>query len=114
MRPQEGAGRYRHRVWLMRKLKVETGKGGFTSDWSPVFPFRAEVVALSGREAMVDQVLEGVRVYRVTTRWRADILLTDQLRLADGTLLNVRSADDPKGLRRDLEIVADTLATTGG
>lgn len=109
-----GAGRRRGRVTILRQIKQPTGKGGFTSGWDEVATVRAEVLALTGRESLVEHVLQGVTIYRITMRWRGDVTPADQLRLTDGRLLNIRSADDPNQRRHDLVIIADTQATTGG
>jgi SPP1 family predicted phage head-tail adaptor len=107
------AGRRRGRVTILRQVKQSTGKGGFTVAWTDVATVKAEVLALTGRESLVEHVLQGIAVYRITIRWRGDVKPADQLRLADGRLLNIRSADDSTGRRHDLVIIADTLATTG-
>lgn len=108
------AGRLRSRITILRQSKAPTGKGGFTATWTgDPKPIAAEVIAISGREDTIDHVLQGVSVYRITVRWRADLSVREQLRLADGRVLNIKSADDPDGRRRDLLIIADTVATTG-
>jgi hypothetical protein len=40
------------------------------------------VTALDGREVVMDQVLQGISVYRVRIRWRSDLTTEDQLRAA--------------------------------
>lgn len=108
------AGRLRSRVAIMRQTQVATGKGGFTASWNAdPKPIAAEVIAISGREDTIDHVLQGISVYRITVRWRANLSPREQLRLANGQVLNIKSADDPDGRRRDLVIIADTVATTG-
>lgn len=108
-----GAGRRRSRVTITRQDDVPTGKGGFTVGWSDVATVRAEVLALTGRESLIDHVLQGIAVYRITMRWRDDVSPRNQLRLSNGQLLNIRSADDPNQRRQDLVIIADTQSTTG-
>ncbi|MEZ0495404.1 phage head closure protein [Sphingomonas sp. IW22] len=98
---------------LLRQTKQPTGKGGFTTGWQDVATVRAHVVALTGRESLVDHVLQGIAVYRITIVWRGDITPKDQIRLDDGRILNIRLADDIDGRRRDLVIVAGTVAATG-
>jgi SPP1 family predicted phage head-tail adaptor len=100
------AGRLRNRVEIMRLLDVDNGKGGYTSTWKPVSKLYAEVVGLDGREAVIGQALQGISVFRVTVRWRRDVLPTDQLRY-EGQVLNIKSISDPTGRREVLVILAD-------
>ena len=106
------AGRLRQRVDLMRAAKVDNGKGGYVTTWSPFEEgVPAEVLGRTGSEALRDKVLLGVRVYRVTIRHREDVQPKDQLRYG-GEDLNIRSAIDPDGRREQLVMVADTDGAT--
>lgn len=99
----------RHRVDLVRTTRTPTGKGGNTvtvEDIATSIP--AEVLGVTGSEAVREKLLGGIRVYRVTLRYREDVQLTDQLRLAGGQIVNIRSAVDEKGTRRELVIHADS------
>lgn len=102
------AGRYRQRVTLMRKTRTVDGDGNNRTAWKAVgAPIRAEVLAISGREAIIGRALQGVQFFEITIRYRTDIDDDDQL--AFGALtLNVRSALDVTGRRRELKILADT------
>jgi SPP1 family predicted phage head-tail adaptor len=102
------AGRLRQRIDIMRSTKVDNGKGGYTTTWAAAAQaVPAEVIGLTGTEAVREKVLRGVRVYQITTRYRADLQPKDQARF-DGEDLNIRSAIDPDGRRERLVIVADT------
>lgn len=68
----------------------------------------AEVECLNGREALIAGALQGIASFQVTVRWRADVAVADQVRLADGRDLNIRSAEDIDGRREWLVIMADT------
>lgn len=103
----------RDRVVLLREVSVPTGKGGFDTSWQPVGdPIPAEVIAERGREETIERVLRGARVYRVTIRWRGDVLLTDRLQLGTETV-NIRSAVDPTSRREELLIIGDTEGVDG-
>lgn len=105
------AGRLRQRVDIVRLEDVDDGRGGFTSSSTPIAAnVPAEVLALSGREEVLDKVLRGVRVYRVTLRHRTGVQEKDQL-LYGSEKLNIRSAIDPDGRRERLVIMADTDGT---
>lgn len=106
------AGRLRQRVTIMRKTVVDNGTGGSTTSWNAVATdVPAEVIMLTGSEAVQEKVLRGIRVFQATMRWRADLLPKDQLRYG-GDDLNIRSAIDPDGRRERLVIIADTEGAT--
>lgn len=101
-------GRLNRRIELMRATVEVTRGEPIITGWSAVTKLWAEVIGQNGREAVIARVLEGISVYRITIRWRGDILPSDQIRL-NGTLdLNIRSISDPDGTREQLMIIADT------
>jgi SPP1 family predicted phage head-tail adaptor len=120
MRPL-GAGDLRHRLKVRRVTEIPKGKGGYTSDWGDYADVAAAVESLDGREVVMDQALQGISTFRIRIRWRADLKTEDQLRSSDGCFgydvqgkardVNIRSAVDPDGLRRQLVIMADTAST---
>jgi head-tail adaptor len=65
------AGRLRHRVRIEEKGRVSNGQGGWTSGWAPVATVRAEIIGLSGAEALQQGVQRNVQQWRVTMRARA-------------------------------------------
>lgn len=102
------ASRLRDRVDITRATKVDNGKGGYTTSWAVVAAaVPAEVIGLTGTETVQEKVLRGIRVVKVTLRWRSDLQPKDQLR-SSGEDLNIRSAIDPDGRRERLVIIADT------
>ncbi|WCT78882.1 phage head closure protein [Novosphingobium humi] len=104
-----GAGRLRHPIKIRRAVLVNNGRGGQTKQWQTIASPRAEIIGLDGREAMIGHALTGISVSRVTIRWRAGILATDQVRLADGTNLAIAAPPyDPFGTRKWLTILATT------
>ena len=106
----------RQRVDIVRPTETPTGKGGYVTAFPPVaLSVAAEVIGLTGGEAVVEKVLQGLSLYRITLRWRADIKPKDQLRYGEQDL-NITSAVDPDGRREALVILATTegaLATVG-
>lgn len=102
------AGRLRQRIAIMRRTLVDDEQGGYVGTWSAVeADVPAEVLGLTGTEAVRERVLRGIRVYQLTIRWRADLQPKDQL-LYGTEDLNIRSAVDPDGRRERLLILADT------
>ncbi|OWK27576.1 head-tail adaptor protein [Sphingomonas dokdonensis] len=106
------AGELRHRIDIVRSAKTPTGRGGFTETVATIAGnVAAKVEGLTGTEAVKEKVLRGVRVYRLTIRWRPGILTSDRISYSgDPEPLNIRSAVDLDGRRRWLVIHADTEA----
>lgn len=101
------AGRYRQKVDIMRATKTRDGSG-YVTTWGPhVAGVPAQVVGLAGREGVMEKVFQSVRVFEITMRYRADLQPDDQLRW-DGVDLNILSAEDREGRRRELVIIAET------
>ncbi|WP_230630691.1 phage head closure protein [Sphingomonas sp. Leaf37] len=101
------AGRLRDRVDIVRATKVDNG-GGYVTTWAAIAPaVPAEVIGLTGTEAVREKVLRSVSVYQITMRYRADLQPKDQVRF-NGVDLNIRSSVDPDGRRERLVIIADT------
>ena len=105
------SGRLRSRVTIRRLTIGDDGHGGPTRTWNTLATVAAEVISQNGREAVIAGALQGVSAYRVTIRWRADPpRAADQLRLDDGTDLNIRTCDDTDRRREQLVIFADTAS----
>lgn len=106
------AGQLRHRIGIVRPTSTPTGRGGFKETLAPIASDVAALVEdLTGTEAVKEKVLRGIRVYRITVRWRAGIVTSDRISYAgDPDPLNIRSAVDADGRRRWLIIHADTEA----
>lgn len=101
------SGRLNRRVDILKQSEVDDGLGGSAIVWVPVAErVAAEVKGLSGREVMLEKVLQGVTVYRITLRHRP-FDMAWQIRYGAQDL-NVRSAVDPDGRRDELVIIADT------
>lgn len=102
------AGRLRDRVDFLKPTKVDDERGGYRTDLVTIaLNVPAEVKGITGSEAVREKVLRGIRVFEITTRYRSDIDPTCQVRF--GSIdLNVRSAIDEQGKRRELVILADS------
>ena len=96
----------RHRIVITRLVRTQNAKGGFDAVPTTVATTHAKIEGLNGRESVIAMGLEGISVYRLTIRWRAGILQSDQIMLPGGKLLNISSVSDPDGLRKWLVIVA--------
>lgn len=97
----------RHKLLIRRVTEVDDNKGAYTTSWATIAEPWAEAEALSGRESVTDQVLQSLCVYRFRIRWDDNIHSADQVRFG-GINLNITSATDPIGTRRDMIIIATT------
>lgn len=103
------AGRLNQRITIRRSVDLDDGRGGQSAVWSTIASVWAEVINLNGREAVLAGALQGISSWRITIRWRAGVLPSDQI--VHGDLhLNVTAADDPDGQRDRLVIFADNQA----
>lgn len=98
------------RIVVFAKSEVDNGAGGWTEIYTKIAQPWAEVKGLDGRESVMNQVLQGISVYRIRVRYRDDVTDTCQI-YHDGRVLNIRSAVDPDGAREQLLIMADTAST---
>ena len=91
-----GTGRLKELVSIQRETRTSNGQGGYTTSWSEVAKVRAEIIGLSGDEALAAGVERSVQQWRVTIRRRSDISPKNRIQWG-GQLLDVRSAiPDPK------------------
>lgn len=95
------AGRLNKRVRIEAKGTTDNGQGGRSVSWSLVKVVSAEVIGLSGDEALKANVLRAVLQWRVTIRRRDDVTtqhrLVGQTRPFVGEIFNIRSImPDPK------------------
>ena len=111
MKPLSAAD-LRHRITISASVETDNGRGGSATAWTPIAKPWAEVLGLDGRESVMNKVLQGVSVYRIRIRYRADIEPKQQIRFGSATL-NIKSVSDPFGTRRELVIMADTESTLG-
>ncbi len=104
------AGRFRTPITIFRIAEVDNGRGGYTNQVQPVADVRAEVTGLGGSETVVNQVLQGISLYSIRIRYRTDVDAACQIRYG-AVALNIKSAVDPDGRRRELVITAGSDST---
>ncbi|MFO0863540.1 MAG: phage head closure protein [Gemmataceae bacterium] len=72
--------------------------GEVVGDWNPIGTFWAEVLSLSGSEAVEGDMIGATTVYRVTMRYRSDV--TEAWRILwNGLDLRIESVGRPEGNR---------------
>jgi SPP1 family predicted phage head-tail adaptor len=74
------AGTLDRRVTLQRQFSTRDAYGGETISWIDVATVWASVSAISGREFLQSQQIEGETTYKVVIRWLAGIT-TSKLRV---------------------------------
>jgi SPP1 family predicted phage head-tail adaptor len=85
------AGRLRERVTIEGPTRVSNGQGGWTTGWADVADkVPAEIIAMSGDEALRLNVETSTVRYRVTMRKREGLTPKNRLRFGS-ELLEVRS-----------------------
>lgn len=104
------SGDLRHQVTLRQPTKSRDGKGGYEIGFADVATVWAEVIALDGRESVMERVLEGVSTYRVRIRYRTDVGAEWQLRYGAIELNITAPPADPDGRREQLVIIASSQA----
>lgn len=84
------AGLLRDEVTLEAEDRTDNGQGGFVSSWSPVTTMSANLVALTGDEALQNGIQRSTATYRVTIRRRDTITAQHRLKWR-GTILAIHS-----------------------
>lgn len=105
------AGRRRHRLVLEAETRESNGQGGYTTVWAAVGkPIRAEVIGLSGDEAISAAVTRSVQQWRITFLKRPGV--TTKHRLREGAVLyDIKSVmEDPRDAQA-LVLICETGAT---
>lgn len=107
------SGRLNRRLTIQEETRQSNGQGGFTTSWSDVKTVWAEVVGLSGDEALAAGIERSVQQWRITIRRRP---VTTKNRLIGkstmflGRIFNVKSVmPDPKADDATL-LICETVA----
>ncbi|NJC33864.1 SPP1 family predicted phage head-tail adaptor [Sphingomonas jejuensis] len=102
-------GDYRHRVTIERQGETPNGRGGRTVSWAPIARAAtvwAQVLALTGDEALRNLAVAARQSWRVTIRWRDDVLPTDRLVWGE-QLLDIKALA-PTPDRRELVLICES------
>lgn len=93
-------GRLNRRVTIEAETRTPNGQGGYTTDWAPVADnpeVWAEIVGLSGDEALAANITRSVQQWRVTIRRRPLGEGTQHSLMFKGHRFNIKSAlPDPR------------------
>lgn len=96
------------RITIEQALDVADGAGGVTRGWATQAVVWASLrTAGGGRRDIADRP-ELAERYRIRMRWRGDVDGSRRLRHGE-RLLAIRSAHDPDGRRRWLDLIAEEI-----
>lgn len=104
------AGRLNTLVTVEGETRTANGQGGWTTGWGSVGQLWAEIIGMSGDEAVTAAVERSSQRWRITVR--NEIAITPKNRLNDGErVYDVRSViPDPKAPREALVLICETGA----
>ena len=105
------AGMLREPVTIQRQVSVSDGMGGQAIQWIDLATIRAQVVPLSGREAVQAMQLQASVTHRVMMRYRSDLTPADRL-LIRGNPLQIRAIINIEMRDRWLELACDAGVAT--
>lgn len=113
------AGKYRHVVTFQRLRETHNSYGETSihidSNWEDVFTARVGIFPISGREALLDDVVKGVVSHRVVMRYRPNV--DNKMRIKFGTrIFEITSpAINPSELGQELILMCKEkdIQTTG-
>lgn len=78
-------GNLRKRISVQSEQQTADGAGGYTLTWTTLATLWADIVPATGRELYTAGHLEGRVTHKITTRWRADLAVTSDMRIAYNT-----------------------------
>lgn len=110
------SGRLNKRVTIEAESRTGNGQGGYTTSWAPIAgtpTVWAEIIGLSGDEALSAGVSRNVQQWRVTIRRRDDITTKHRL-THGGRVFNIKSTmPDPRHDDATL-LICETVAAPAG
>ena len=105
------AGMLREPLTIQRKVAVSDGMGGQAIQWIDLATIKAQVVPLSGREAVQAMQLQASITHRVYMRYRADLTPADRI-VMRGQPLQIRAIINVEMRNRWLELACDAGVAT--
>lgn len=103
--------RLKRRVVIEQPVDAADAQGGFTRSWQTLASVWAELLPLSGREALTDERLNASATYRVVMRYRADVDASKRLKFG-ARIFNIRSVIVPEEAKRTLELLVEEGVAT--
>lgn len=94
-------GKMRHLFTLQQEMRSDDGGGGSASSWQSLAEIWGALEAISGGETISADRVSGSAKYRITIRWRSDMLPAMSFLLGDRRF-HILAVLDMDGRRRFL------------
>lgn len=104
-------GKMRERVTLQQESSTTDGGGGYALGWTDVATVWAKMEPVGGREQIEADKLQGVLDYRVTIRYRSDVVPGMRL-VWNSKNFNIRAVVCEEERERFLTLTCDTGRAT--
>jgi len=100
------AGKLRYPVSIEKPIDTRTPSGGLIRTWEEVSREWVDIESISGKEFMAAQALQAQTIYKITLRYRDD--LVSSWRIRQGVKLYEITAVLPDSRRRRIELRCKT------
>ena len=100
------AGKLRYPVSIEKPVDVRDKLGGFIRTWVEVSREWVDIESISGKEFMAAQAPQAQTIYKITLRYRDD--LVSSWRIREGVKLYEITAVLPDSRRRRIELMCKT------
>ncbi|MFJ2455612.1 phage head closure protein [Pseudomonas protegens] len=97
------AGKLRYPVSIEKPVDVRDSLGGYTRTWVEVSREWVDIESISGKEFMAAQAPQAQTIYKITLRYRDD--LVSSWRIREGVKLYEITAVLPDSRRRRIELM---------
>ncbi len=97
------SGAYRHPFVLLSPPSTADGRGGRSGAWTRGETLRGSLELMEASERLEGGGTRAGATHRVRAHYRSDVDASMQLDL-DGRIFEIKSAEDPDGRRRRLEL----------
>lgn len=100
------SGKLRYPVSIEKPVDVRDSLGGFIRTWVEVSREWVDIESISGKEFMAAQAPQAQTIYKITLRYRDD--LVSSWRIREGVKLYEITAVLPDSRRRRIELMCKT------
>lgn len=100
------AGKLRYPVSIEKPIDTRTPGGGFIRTWEVVSREWVDIESVSGKEFMAAQAPQAQTIYKITLRYRDD--LVSSWRIREGVKLYEITAVLPDSRRQRIELMCKT------
>ena len=102
----------RHRISIRRRSTAEDALGQEVRSWVEIASVRAKVENLKGNEILAANAERAENVYKITIRYRPNIVEKMQI-IYESQPLDITNVSDIEGRKRELEIMCKAGLSDG-